>query len=135
MSNGKVVITNGEESKTVDIKDSGTDALLDAFDGCWVLSNLGDDETESLEWRLVMAEHHNKRLSHENEALHEALRLKEAKCETLASDVSRIVSAAADAYLSGSEQQHVDHLYRVIHDASGRLYSKDEEGSDENSSL
>lgn len=55
--------------------------------------------------------------------LRESLRLKEAECETLASDISRIVSAAADAYLSGSEQQHVDHLYRVIHDASGKLYN------------
>lgn len=65
----------------------------------------------------------NDRLVEKNAALREALRLKEAECEALASDISRIVSAAADAYLSGSEQQHVDHLYRVIRDASGKLYS------------
>jgi len=72
------------------------------------------------------------RLTEENAALREALRLKEAECESLSSDISRIVSAAADAHLSGSEQQHVDHLYRVIHDVSGRLYNDDSRGDDEN---
>lgn len=89
----------------------------------------------SIDQTIENAVMNHDRLVDEVEVLREALRLKEAKCETLAGDISRIVSAAADAYLSGSEQQHVDHLYRVIHDASGILYSKGKKGSDENSSL
>lgn len=76
-------------NREVEIKNNEVDKTLDACDG-WVLANLGDDETESLEWRLVMAEHHNKRLSHENASLREALRLKEAECEALHSDVDRL---------------------------------------------
>lgn len=67
-----------------------------------------------------------------NESLREALRLKEAESDALAADISRIVSAAADAHLSGSEQQNVDHLYLVIHDSSGKLYNDEPGDGDEN---
>lgn len=72
------------------------------------------------------------RLTEEISALSENFRLKEAECEALASDVCLIVSAASDALLSGSEQQHVNHLYRVIHDVSGKLYTDDMGGGNEN---
>lgn len=72
------------------------------------------------------------KIKSENAALRESLRLKEAECDSLSSDLSRIVSAASDAHLSGSEQQHVDHLYRVIRDANGKLYTDEPGGDDEN---
>jgi len=88
-------------------------------------------KTETPNWQQNMAERCADRLSDENAALREALRLKELECESLVSDLSRIVSAAAVAHLSGSEQQYVDRLYRVIRDASGKLYNDEVGGGDE----
>lgn len=67
-------------------------------------------KTETPNWHQNMAERHAEKLEQENTALREALRLKEAECEALAKCASNIVSAATNAYLSGSEQQHVDNL-------------------------
>lgn len=71
------------------------------------------------------------RLVDEVSALREALRLKEAEHQDLTYEVCRIVSVATFAHLSGSEQQYVDHLYRVIHDVSGKLYTDGVGGADE----
>lgn len=101
-------------------------SLFERVSGCEVSEFSGEQVNylaDMIEGQMDANEGCINKIKSENAALREALRLKEAKCETLASDISRIVSAAADASLSGSEQQHVDHLYRVIHDASGKLYN------------
>lgn len=76
----------------------------------------------------------HERLTEENTALRESLRLKEAELEGVTESLLDIVSAAVNSKISGSDDLHVDHLYDVISRAHGALYDENGGGGDDRAS-